>query len=534
MEKINMRLDIGMLNKMIGMTYKKNQYITIFNLRNLQKLLGVLDLSLYQNKSVIIKRVDFLNRSLEARLDHKFQDESLIINYASEDIEDPVINDIINNLSKYKQINHSEITYINKMVEDRLKFGVLQNRLQEITEIIEKIESTEFSTYAQAYNWVEDWINKFKLDVRKIKSEMADGVIRFNDENIGERIDDILAKLGTTQSIIISGMQMLNEMLAPGYRGGKLYCYAALPANFKSGILLKTAIDCIKYNGKSYRGKKESHKKAVVYFTMENTNEESFERAYNMTVNQDDIMKHSSKTIEAEMRRAGIIGNEDMELIMVYKPNRSISTNDIRSFIEELDEEGIEVVLLCFDYIKRIRSYERASNEKEELKNVTNELRQIAIDFDIPVITAAQLNRQASQTINATVRSGKADALKEVDSSTIGSAFEILENSDVVILINIQRRKKDNKMFLSFLLCKNRYKDSSLKFFNQPFDEETFNLVDDIMERKPAGVISLATDFEDVDLDLYKSRGRKMHVGDAEIVDDTETNIDLFTLSPVA
>ena len=428
LEQISMKFDIGILNKFIGLVYKRNQYITIFNLRNLQKLMLNCNVSMYQNKSVIIRRIDFLKRSLEAKLDHKFQDESIILNYAMEDSEDPVLNDIVNNLNKYKQLTHSEIKFLNGMVEDRLKYGVLNNRLKELTDIIEKIENNEYQTYAQGFNMMDEWINRYKSDLRSIRSEMNNGVLRFNDESICERIEDILSKLGTTQSIIISGIQLLNTLLAPGYRGGKLYTYAALPANFKSGLLLKTAIDTIKYNAKTYRGKKEDHKKAVVYFTMENTTEESFERAFNMTVNKDDFISHNSKYIEAEMRKAGIVGNEDMELIMVYKPNRSISTADIRNFIEELDEEGIEVVMLCFDYIKRIRPFERAANEKEELKNVTNELRQIGIDFDIPIVTAAQLNRQAATVINNTVRAGKADALKEIDSSLVGSAWEIVTN----------------------------------------------------------------------------------------------------------
>ena len=423
-----MKFDIGILNKFIGLVYKKNQYITIFNLRNLQKLLLNCNVSMYQNKSVIIRRIDFLKRSLEAKLDHKFQDESIILNYAMEDSEDPVLNDIVNNLNKYKQLTHTEIKFLNGMIEDRLKYGVLNNRMKELTDIIEKIENNEYQTYAQGFNMIDEWINKYKAELRTIRSEMNNGVLRFNDENIVERIEDILSKLGTTQSIIISGIQLLNTLLAPGYRGGKLYTYAALPANFKSGLLLKTAIDTIKYNAKTYRGKKEDHKKAVIYFTMENTTEESFERTFNMTVNKDDFISHNSKYIEAEMRKAGIVGNEDMELIMVYKPNRSISTADIRNFIEELDEEGIEVVMLCFDYIKRVRPFERASNEKEELKNVTNELRQIGIDFDIPIVTAAQLNRQAATVINNTVRAGKADALKEIDSSLVGSAWEIVTN----------------------------------------------------------------------------------------------------------
>ena len=444
MELLKIKLDINILNKYIGMVYKKNQYITIFNLRNIQKLIENCDLSIYQNKSIIIKRVDFLKRSLEAKLDQKFQDDSMIINYATEDIEDPVTTDIISNLPKYKQLTHNEIVYLNKKVEDTLRYGAILNRKEELVNIIDKIDAGEYSTYAEAYNCLDEWVLKFNQDKRAIKSELNSGVIRFNDANIGERIQDILTKLGTTQSIIVTGIQMLNTMLAPGYRAGKLYTYAALPANFKSGMLLKAAIDTIRFNAKSYRGKKENHKKAVVYFTMENTAEESFERSYNMTVNRDDFISHNSKYIEAEMRRSGIIGNEDMELIMVYKPNRSITTNDIRNFIEELDNENIEVVMLCFDYTKRIRPAEKALTEKEELKNVTNEMRQIGIDFDIPVVTAAQLNRQAATTINATVRAGKADALKEIDSSTIGSAWEINCSQRVSPYRDIRKKNLSN------------------------------------------------------------------------------------------
>lgn len=531
MEKMTLKWDAGILNKLIGLTYKKSHYITIFNLRNLQKLLDKSDFTQYLNKSMIIKRVEFLKRSLEARLDHKFADEALMINYATEDVEDDIVSEIVNNIPKYKQLNHSEIQYLNKMVEDRLRFGSLSSFLNEMTEIIENVESGEFGTYSEAFLKIDQWVNNFKHEMRKIRSDMNNGVLRFNDPEIQERIEDILNKLGTTQSIIISGIQMLNDMLAPGYIGGKMYTYAALPANFKSGLLLKTAVDCIKYNAKTYRGKKEELKKAVVYFTMENTTEESFERAFHMTVNKDDLRDHDSKYIDASMRKAGIIGNEDMELIMVYKPNRSISTSDIRNFIEELEEEGIEVVMLCFDYIKRIKPAERASNEKEELKNVTNELRTIAVDFDIPVVTAAQLNRQAATVINNTVRSGKADALKEIDSSMIGSAWEVVENTDVLILITMQKRKKDGKLFLSFLMCKNRYKESEVKFFNQPFDEKTFNLEDDVLLKKPKGLVSLSTDFEDVDLDLYEKKGRNKHMlddGKGKVVDD------IFSLSPLS
>ena len=520
--KLKFKWDIGILNKLIGMCYKKSQYITTFNLRNLQKLINISDFTEYETKTQVIKRIVFIQRTLEAKLDHKFTDDSLIINYACNDMMDNVTNDIVNNLNKYKNIVHQDILYINKTIEDRLIYGTAQPYIDRMVDIIEKTESGEFISYAQANLWMVELAQDILGNNRKIKSEINNGVLRFNDPLIQEKVQDILDKLGTTQSIIISGMQMLNEMLAPGYRGSKLYTYAALPANFKSGLLLKTAIDTIKFNGATYRGKKDSHKKAVVYFTMENTTPETFERTFNMVVSKESVTSFTSKHIVSELKKAKIVGNDDMELIVVYKPNRSITTSDIRYFIEELDEENVEVALLCFDYIKRIRPTEKSANEKEELKNVTDELRQIAIDFDIPVVTAAQLNRQASATLNGAIRSGKTDVLKEIDSSMIGSAWEIMENSDVVIMINMQKSKRDNQLYLSFMCIKQRYQQPEKPFFNQPFDDKTFNLVDDILLQKALGVTSLSTDFEDVDLDTYSPKGRKQHVvnGGVEIIDD--------------
>ena len=57
-------------------------------------------------------------------------------------------------------------------------------------------------------------------------------------------------------------------------------------------------------------------------------------------------------------------------------------------------------------------------------------------------------------------------------------------------------------------------------------------MVDDILDSKPAGLVSLSTDFEDVDEDMYRARGRKVvdFPDNATIQNDTT----LFTISPVA
>ena len=89
-------------------------------------------------------------------------------------------------------------------------------------------------------------------------------------------------------------------------------------------------------------------------------------------------------------------------------------------------------------------------------------------------------------------------------------------------MITMQKAKRENKLYWSFMCVKQRQQQPEKPFFNQPFDENTFNLVDDVLLPKPLELISLATDFEDVDMDMYSNKGRKKHVTDGTIqmVDD--------------
>lgn len=535
-ELIKMKWDIPLLNKLIGLAYKSTHSITIAHLRNLQRLLNSSDLSMYQNKATVIKRIDFLKRTLDARIDKKFEDEGIIINYCRTDIDDPVINDIINNLPKYKQLNFREIQYLNNMVEDRLMYGtVLLPHLKKTTELEEKLSNGEYDTFADAVRDYDSICNSYKTATRSIKTAYNNSMMCFNDPMIGDRVQDSLNQLGNTSDILITGIQMLNELLSPGLRPEKLYIFLGGSGGFKSAMLLKLVIDCQRYNSKSYRAKKEGHIPVVLYLTMENTIPESIARLFNMTISSEDIEKYTSSQVVKKFNEAGIFGNNDMEIIFMYKPNKSITTADIRDIIDSLDDQGKEVCLLVHDYIARIHSAAPYNTEKEEYNNVTNELRQIAIDYMIPVVTAHQTNRVALSVINAASRDEKQDLARLLGNENVGNAIEIVQNADMIILLNLERRKIDNRLFLTFKRSKSRYKPATnLSYFNQPFREDNeFMLVDDIFDAKPAGCVSLSTDMDGVDGDtLFSNRGRKHHMNNIKKIDMPKTS-DLFDLQPI-
>ena len=152
--------------------------------------------------------------------------------------------------------------------------------------------------------------------------------------------------------------------------------------------------------------------------TMENTIDETVERIFNMVGPNDDIRNYTPKQVERILKKEGgleLTDKDGIDIIIKYFPNRSIDTGDLYALIQDLDDEGVEVIALVLDYLKRIKPAERADTEKEELKNITNELRDLAIWFDIPVITAQQLNRSAASVIDAAIQANKADVTRLVE-----------------------------------------------------------------------------------------------------------------------
>ena len=136
-ELLSMKWDISMLNKLIGYIFKKSKNITNLHLRNVQKLLLSCDYSSYSNRPVIMERVNFILNALDARLEQKYEDEGIILEYCTPDSSNPVVEEIVKNLDRYKSLNYREIEFIGKFVEDRLIHGIFLNKIISIKEIIE-------------------------------------------------------------------------------------------------------------------------------------------------------------------------------------------------------------------------------------------------------------------------------------------------------------------------------------------------------------------------------------------------------------
>lgn len=507
---LKIKFDITRLDMIISFLYKQSVLRTRKTLTNTYKLFQNLDESLIEGNPDLTARVWIIKTTLRGRLEEGFENDENLMQYCfdqsdSDEFKEKTLKYILEN----KKISYEESKYIVKTIDDTLEFGYVITIKGIVQEIIDQIDDQQYKTYKEVSNDLYEIANSIINIKRRTTSLGSDQTFSLNTEEFEEVVEDALQKLKDRNRVFITGIQRLNTLLSPGYLSKRLYIYLAFPGKGKSTILLKSALDIKRYNA-GVKTKDPDKRPAVLLLTLENDIPETIERLYNMAVDADDIRNFTAKQVKRKMREKGhlrLTAEDNIDIIIKEYKNRELDTNDLYTIINDLDDEGVEVISLVLDYIKRIRPVERANDEKTELKNISNELKELAKYFDIPVITAQQLNRSGASVVDAALQAKKEDVTRLVGRDSIAGAWEIIENSDFCCIINPEVKSDTQELFLTFKLLKRRYRSSEeneklrrLEYFNQPFEPNNeIRLLDDIDLPAPLALESLSTQFEAVE-----------------------------------
>jgi len=510
--KYPIKFDITMLNAMIGYIYKETNQVTKKALLNMSRLFNKVDDELYSANSKMYARLLFIRKSLDGILNGGIVNRGLLLSYAKKVNEDPDTEEIIENIERYTRLNYEEIQFISKSVEDRLKFMNIYAFKDKIFETVEKLDRGDYDTLEEINEELVDICKQVVSNHRKLKLLEDTDSFSLDQDTFEDTVSKIIKRITEDKYILRTGIQYQNEILGGGYHGGRLYTYMALPANFKSGILLKAARDIKKYNAgvKVKSGKQPT----ILMITCENDIDETLERLFLMTSSNSELSNYSAAEAIRLLREVGemtITDENNINIVIRYFNNFAISTGDIITMIDDLADEGKEVIALIVDYLKRIRPEDWSNEEITQLKNVTNELKNIAHNYKIPVITAMQLNREAAKAIDQAALSGKTDLIRQAGRSNVGSSWTIVENSDFACIINLEEQKSTGQLFLSFNRVKIRYYRGERTTFSHPFNvENQMMLLDDVMLDNTLSVDYIGSDFSNsVDFDELLNKKKK-------------------------
>lgn len=540
MSKLKIRIDRQTLNSLIQFLYKDSTLRSRKALGNIQKLFNSLDYTIYKETEIdLLNRIWIIKATLVARIKEGLENNEVVKSYCKElpDCDDYKAQ-LLDEITGQKPISHNESKYLLKQVEDRLNFGYALAIKDVFDQIFSSLDPYDIRSFRSIMDDLYE-IATALINVKRRNSCIgAEQEFSLQQDVFSTVLTDALTILKNRNRIFLTGIQHLNTLLAPGYMGGRLYLYLAFPGGGKSQILLNAALDIKEYNP-DIQTEDSDKRPSVLFITMENSIEETVERIFNMVASDDDIRNYTPKQVEKMLRERGNLTLSDkngIDIIVKYYKNRSIDTNDLYGIIQDLADDGIEVVALIVDYIKRLRPVEPGANEKEELKNISNELKDLAVLLRIPVITAQQLNRTTSTVIDAALQARKEDITKLIGRDGIAGAWELLENSDWVAVINKEKKIDTGDIYLTFKLLKRRYASHEtnlslreLEYFNHPYAPgSTIRLVKDIHEDEPVSLTSLSTQFTAADVVGTRGKTNATKRNQIRTEDDFLTDPDDF------
>ena len=539
LKPLRIKFNITTLDMVISFIYKDSVLRTRKTLSNIFKLFTNLDMNYYNDNPELYNRVWIIIKTLEGKLYQGFESDDFLTQYCLDAPDcDDYKSDIIH-LMRNKKITHEESKHLIKKLDDTLQYGYTITIKDIMMELLNKIDDGDFRTYQGVSEDLYDIASSIISINRNTSSLNSDQTFSLQDEMFEQVIEDSVQKLKDRNRIFITGIQRWNTILSPGYMSKRLYTYLAFPGKGKSTILLKSALDIRKYNA-GIKTKDPDKRPAVLFLTLENDIPETVERLYNMAVDSDDLRNYTPKQIIKKIRNNGfkLTQDDNIDIIIKEYKNRELDTNDLYTIIQDLNDDGVEVITLIVDYLKRVRPAEKAQSEKEELKNITNELKELAKFFDIPVISAQQLNRSGAAVVDAAIQAKKEDVTRLVGRDAIAGAWEIIENSDVVIIINPEVKSDTNDLYLTFKLLKRRYRSSEeneklrrLEYFNHPFERDNgIRLIDDLEFEQSISLESMSTQFEAADSKRGKTNAveRETRDGDQKPKDEPKKKKSSF------
>lgn len=468
-----------------------NKTITFSNLTNLERYIAYMDESKFKQNEAKMARYLFLKYFLEARLKKGITSAKLVFKYVEDRVSKKfwaiISRDVINGLP-HNSMSTSDVKFVNDMVYSQLNVIFMHAYKDAMLKMIEDLNSNEFGKEPEdcdnAINFFQNLLNDLTKAQRRSRS---DNRFNLSDEDSFNMIMQEAAERALSDSHFLqTGWQGLNKMLGGGFEDARVYNFIGATGGFKSGLLLNIMKQIKLYN-KTRPHKDPTKRPTILFISQENNIWETFLRIYGIFGGVGKIKDHNIKEIFQILKKGGFCVVEDdldIDIEFRYYGNMDIGVPDIRGMVQELDASGREVIVVIQDYIERLRPPVIANSEKRnQLADVSNQLHDLAIELDIPIITASQFNRSGVQALEEAKEKNLADISKKVGSGNISESYAMLKNFDVNISIVVEYDKEEERYYLSFRVLKFRGDDTdTIPYFLQPFvgTKSKIQLMDDI------------------------------------------------------
>lgn len=212
--------------------------------------------------------------------------------------------------------------------------------------------------------------------------------------NGAELLQDIFLEL-KTKSLnpslygLASGFKDLDSF-TQGFQKSDLIILAGRPSIGKTALSLNIALNIIK-----------NSKLPIVFFSLEMSKEQIMYRLLSIESNINQSRLRSGKLYQDDWIKITRIIKIMSKLPIFIDDTPNLSIQDIRSKIKTIVFEQSKIGLIIIDYLQLMQNSKfKSENRAQELAQITRMLKNIAREFDIPIIALSQLSRNVENRVD--------------------------------------------------------------------------------------------------------------------------------------
>lgn len=345
-----------------------------------------------------------------------------------------------------EEIDESDMQDTIRQIRLRKKVHAIFKNYDDLSHIVEEIKDGSFETLDDLADNYEEIIQKLYTNMmdskRSVTLEAAASLDLVSDDY--EHVIDMIRKKYESKNTTPTGFKIFDDVVMNGgYEPSRLYIYGGGSGAGKSTIMN----DSIIYSATQEHGLMEGEirkegeiNRVYIYITLENSIEESLMRTYqplfNKTKNQ--FLSDIAKGVDIKKMVVDALKKTGSTIIMKYFPGKTISVMDLRGIVDDAISvygKG-KIAGLYVDYIDILKSDTRHDMYRLELSDITLSLKSLAVEYNIPVITASQLGRGVYRIKDAA----------ELGVDMMSESIKKVEHADFVMLL-ARDQTSENKIF---------------------------------------------------------------------------------------
>ena len=190
----------------------------------------------------------------------------------------------------------------------------------------------------------------------------------------------------------------------------------------------------------------------VLYITLEMAEEKIAQR---IDQNLLDMSPDELDSVSKDMflsKFSGFKKKNHGDLVVKEYPTKTAHAGHFRALLKDLEQKkNFKPDLICIDYLNICGSSSagKNANSYEQIKATAEELRSLAMEFNVPVLTATQTNR-----------SGYSDT--DVDITSVSESFGLPMTADYFFAMTTTDKLREENL-IKITQLKNRYSDPTLR-----------------------------------------------------------------------